>query len=311
MHFRNIFSWGLGGVGAITLAVSTWGLARGLEPFASWFYSFAWWSYILLLDCLIYRLKGSSLLVNRFHEFLGLLPASVTCWLIFEAVNLALGNWHYQGLPASWWLRWPGYLIAYATVFPALFQTVEGLAALGLLSGVRGQPRPLGQGWYTPLVVIGAFCLVWPLILPRYGFPLIWLAFIFLLEPSCHLGGGKSLVAAWFQGERRAILLLLIAGLVCGFFWELWNYWSVAKWVYTLPFFNWGRVFEMPILGYLGFPPFALECAVMYNFIQVLRTKVLLTPKARRLWGLGQAGFWVIMLWALDNWTVISYRGPC
>ncbi|MFP3867428.1 MAG: hypothetical protein ACLFUU_04585 [Desulfobacteraceae bacterium] len=310
MDVRNFLSWTLGSVGAITLVVASWGLARGLEPFASWFYSFAWWSYILLIDWLIYRLQGRSLLVNRLPDFWALLPASITCWLIFEAFNLSLGNWHYQGLPFSWWLRWPGYLVAYATVFPALFETAAALEALGLFRQVQGPPRPLGQGWYTPFVLIGAFCLVWPLILPRYGFPLIWLAFIFLLEPFCHLGGGKSLVALWARGERREILLLLGAGLICGVLWELWNYWSISKWVYTIPFFNWGRVFEMPILGYLGFPPFAVECAVMYNFIQLLRTRVFKTRQARWLWRVSQGGFWLIMLWAIDNWTVISFRGP-
>ncbi|MBW1985837.1 MAG: hypothetical protein JRI50_01195 [Deltaproteobacteria bacterium] len=309
MNCRNFLSWTWGGLGAATLAVSIWGLARGLEPFASWFYSFAWWSYILLVDCLIYQLQGRSLLVNRFPEFLALLPASITCWLIFEAFNLSLGNWHYLGLPSAWWLRWPSYLIAYATVFPALFQTAAVLEAVGLFRQVQGRPRPIGQGWYTTFVLVGAFCLVWPLILPRYGFPLVWLGFIFLLEPFCHLGGGKSLVGLWAQGERRELLLLLSAGLICGFLWELWNYWAISKWVYTLPFFNWGRVFEMPILGYLGFPPFAVECAVMYNFIQLLRTKVWQTRQARWLWGLSQVGFWIIMLWAIDKWTVICFRG--
>jgi len=32
------------------------------------------------------------------------------------------------------------------------------------------------------------------------------------------------------------------------------------------------KVFEMPILGFAGFPPFAVECFVMYVFVR------------RRLW---------------------------
>ena len=26
------------------------------------------------------------------------------------------------------------------------------------------------------------------------------------------------------------------------------------------------KLFEMPVLGFLGFPPFALECYVLYQF---------------------------------------------
>ena len=36
----------------------------------------------------------------------------------------------------------------------------------------------------------------------------------------------------------------------------------------------------MPLLGYLGFMPFALECAVMYNFMQALEERVLVTRAA-------------------------------
>ena len=30
------------------------------------------------------------------------------------------------------------------------------------------------------------------------------------------------------------------------------------------------KVFEMPLPGYLGFPPFALECFTMYVFVRGL-----------------------------------------
>jgi hypothetical protein len=30
------------------------------------------------------------------------------------------------------------------------------------------------------------------------------------------------------------------------------------------------KIFEMPLPGYLGFPPFALECFTMYVFVRSL-----------------------------------------
>jgi hypothetical protein len=71
---------------------------------------------------------------------------------------------------------------------------------------------------------------------------------------------------------------------------------------------NFGRIFEMPVLGYLGFPPFALECAVMYNFMQALEERVLTTPPRRGWAYLVQLAFWIIMFAAMDAWTVISFQ---
>jgi hypothetical protein len=53
--------------------------------------------------------------------------------------------------------------------------------------------------------------------------------------------------------------------------WEFWNYWAVSRWTYTVPYqlFGW-KVFEMPALGYLGYPPFAVECWAMYVFLRSL-----------------------------------------
>jgi hypothetical protein len=77
----------------------------------------------------------------------------------------------------------------------------------------------------------------------------------------------------WERGDPSKFLLLLTAGLACGLFWEFWNFWARSKWVYTVPFFDELKGFEMPFLGFLGFPPFAVECYVIYNFISLFRHK--------------------------------------
>ena len=103
-----------------------------VDPFYSWFYCFAWWSYILTIDAIIYRIKGNSLIVNRTKEFFLMIPWSVFIWLIFEAANLSLENWYYINLPHSTVERWLGYAIAYGTVLPGLFETTELLESIGL-----------------------------------------------------------------------------------------------------------------------------------------------------------------------------------
>jgi hypothetical protein len=48
----------------------------------------------------------------------------------------------------------------------------------------------------------------------------------------------------------------------------MWNYWSLAKWEYRIPFVHRFLVFEMPILGYAGYLPFGLECALIGNMVK-------------------------------------------
>ncbi len=244
---------------------------KKIEPFYSWFYCFAWWSYILTVDAIIYRLKGNSLIRSRTKEFFLMIPWSVFIWLIFESANLSLENWYYINLPRSTMERWAGYAIAYGTVLPGIFETTELLETLGLFKNVSMKRRLLSQRDHHALIGLGALCLVSSVAFPLYFFSLIWVGFIFLLEPFLYQFGGNSLLRQLERGNPRKIYLLLIAGLICGVLWEFWNFWSHSKWIYTVPFFDEAKGFEMPFLGFLGFPPFALQVYVMYNFISLFR----------------------------------------
>jgi hypothetical protein len=113
--------------------------------------------------------------------------------------------------------------------------------------------------------------LVLPLVFPDYFFPFVWGALIFLLEPVCARFGTRSLLVDGQKGEWTAFVRLLLAGILCGGYWELCNFWSLEKWIYTVPFFSQGKLFEMPYLGFLGFPPFCVQCFVMINALYLLR----------------------------------------
>jgi len=64
------------------------------------------------------------------------------------------------------------------------------------------------------------------------------------------------------QGNWETVYLPAMASLMCGFFWEMWNFHSAAKWIYPIPFVQRFQIFEMPILGYAGYVPFGWECMV-------------------------------------------------
>lgn len=299
--------------GQILLALALWGLglsgaALGQPQVLQWLFFFAWYPLILFLDGLLYRLRGDSWLLSRPRDLARMAFWSVSIWLVFEAFNLILKNWGYVGVIANPWLRWPGYGLAFATVLPGVLLGAEAFSALGAWRGRRGRPVKLPFAWEPPALLLGTACLVLPLVWPNYFFPLVWGAGFFLLDPFVHLLGGRSLIQAWLLGERREHLCLLAAGLCCGLWWEAWNYPATAKWVYTLPVLNFAKLFEMPLLGYLGFLPFALECAVMYNFMMVLDERVLVTARRCRYAVVVQVVFWMIMFAAMDNWTVLSFQ---
>ena len=224
-----------------------------------------WWPYILVADSLVYRLKGNSLLVNRTRQFFLLLPWSVVIWLIFEDFNFILRNWYYVNVPPDRTLRWFGYAFSFATVLPGVFETTEILSALGLFARLRVKPRKVTPALLRAFEWIGAVFFVLFLLFPRIFYPLVWGAFVFLLEPLLYRKGGRSLLRQWEEGSLRQFVLLLVAGLICGFLWEIWNYPAAAKWIYTVPFLDQIKWFEMPPLGFVGFPPFAVECYVMVN----------------------------------------------
>jgi hypothetical protein len=265
-------------IGMASLLLSEVFLFEKVDPFYSWFYCFAWWSYILVVDAAIYRLKGNSLILSRTKEFFLMIPWSIFIWLIFEAANLSLKNWYYINLPHSLVERWLGYAIAYGTVLPGMFETTE-LLETWIFKPDRPTPpfpqggRKGGRGWHSILVVLGILCLASSLLISEYCFPLIWVGFIFLLEPFNYRFGGKSLLRDLEEGNPRKIFLLILAGFICGLLWEFWNFWALSKWVYTVPFFDKAKGFEMPFLGFLGFPPFAVQAYVMYNFISLFRFK--------------------------------------
>jgi hypothetical protein len=234
-------------------------------------YLWVWWPYILTVDGLVYRRKGSSLFTHRRKEFFRLLPWSMLFWLVFELFNIFLNNWHYVTIPQNSFVRWIAYAIAFATVLPAIFETKELLHAYGLFKQSSVKAISTSTRWYKPFVITGLAFLILPILWPQYYFPLIWGCFIFLLEPLNHRMGAPSLMREWEQGSLRTFFLLLVAGAICGLLWEFWNFWSITKWIYTIPYVGWLKVFEMPILGFLGFPPFAVECFVMLSTVSLFR----------------------------------------
>ena len=255
-----------GWAGLIGLLSAEGLLFAGVMPVAIYFTPIAWTCYILLVDAAVMAIRGGSRLHDHLALFVALALLSIPLWLIFEAYNLRLQNWIYAGVPESWPLALLGYGWAFATITPAILETADLVESFGYFS--PGKALKFSGFSRTCMVLIGAVCLLVPLAvaqgIARRLFGLVWIGFIFLLDPINHRLRLPSLLRDFEQGRRSRFYALLISGFVCGWYWEFWNYWAAAKWYYIFPMFQHFKIFEMPIPGYLGFLPFALECFVMY-----------------------------------------------
>ena len=274
---------GLAVVGVLVMVVSEIATLAHVEPFWSWNTPIAWTGFILFADATVFRARGRSWLRTWPAEFAWLAALSIPLWLVFEFYNLFIENWYYVGLPENPTLRLFGYAWSFATIWPAIFEGAE-LAAVWRGSGTegglappdltaRGRAARIGSAEVMS-IAIGAAMLIWPILWPsRYLAAPVWLGFILLLDPiNARLGGG-SLAADWSGGRTARIVNLLAGGLLCGVIWESLNYWSRSKWHYTVPIMEHVKIFEMPLPGYLGFPPFALECFTMYVFVRAVAFK--------------------------------------
>jgi len=266
--------------GIALLSVSEAAMLARMEPFHTWHTPFAWTGYILLVDGLIYRIRGSSWLTTDRREFLFLALVSIPLWVVFEIYNLLIRNWHYVGLPENLALRYFGYAWAFATISPGIFQTAEIVA---ILRGSRRAPpretdsRRLRTVDFEPTgieyasLVAGMAMLLLPIIWPSpYLAAPVFLGFIFLLDPMNAWAADDSIFGEMRRGSYTRVTNLLLAGVICGGLWEFWNFWARAKWIYTVPILGDLKIFEMPVLGYFGFPPFAVECFTMYVFVRRL-----------------------------------------
>jgi hypothetical protein len=283
-------------LGLFVMIVSEAATLAQIEPFWSWNTPIAWTGFILFADGMVWRARRDSWIRSAPREFVFLVLVSIPLWLVFEFYNLFIRNWYYVGLPENPNLRYLGYAWSFATIWPAIF---EGAELIGVWRAGRrpGQPWILRPGpvstarvkFLTRLsIAIGAGLLIWPLAWPsQYLAAPVWLGFILLLDPiNARLGGESLIKDVVVQRDPNRLVNLVLSGFLCGTLWEFWNYWSRAKWHYTVPIMEHLKIFEMPVPGYLGFPAFAVECFTMYIFLRIVVSGVTGSRRLSRTVGL-------------------------
>ena len=228
-----------------------------------------WLGYCLTVSALTCLRKGNSILTRNFFAYCLLFVISSPSWWLFELINWRTQNWFYEGRSSVTNFQYAMFAsISFSTVIPAVFGTAEWVSTFEWtqrpLKGIRFTIRPRN----TILMFILGWSMLGLLIYrPRYFFPFVWMSVHFILDPINTWLGHDSLLSHTNRGDWRPVFSLAVGCLICGFFWEMWNFYSYPKWIYRVPFVGFLKVFEMPLLGYGGYIPFSFEIYALYHLV--------------------------------------------
>jgi hypothetical protein len=230
---------------------------------------FLWGGYCILIDALNVRYSGTSLLSRNGKAYIGLFILSVPLWWIFEFFNLSLRNWHYLQVRPLGHVEYAiRASVHFSVVIPAVLSTAELWGATPLPADMRnGRRIAVTKRRLATLILTAVVMMILVVSFPKICFPLLWIGLYLFCDSLNVLIGAPSLLKRLERGDYRPVFCLAAGALTCGFFWEMWNFYALPKWYYTLPYFNDYHIFEMPALGYLGYPPFGLEVYAIYHLM--------------------------------------------
>ena len=265
--------WGWAGIGFLAVA---WFLAwtrfpwfSALQPFT---FSPLWLGYIVVVNALVFQRTGFCLMLDRPQYFLALFPLSAVFWWFFEYLNRFVQNWYYVGVSEFTPIEYVVHAtLPFSTVLPAVLSTTEWLQCFPRLHETFGHlwtvrlRRTKILGWVG--LIVASAGLVGIGIWPDALFPLLWISPLLIITSLQALLGERTVFSSLANGDWRPIWLPALAGLMCGFFWELWNANSLAHWEYAVPLVHRFQIFEMPLLGYAGYLPFGIECKVIADLL--------------------------------------------
>ncbi len=261
-----------GWVGLILICVF-WTLNWSLNGLRThWCFFPLWLGYCLTVDGLVVYRTGTSLMTRSWKRYIGLFLLSAPVWWLFEALNVRLQNWHYQGGEYfSAFQFWAWATLNFTTVIPAIFGSAELINSFAFIRRIRkGLVIRDDRLTTTVFFIAGWIMLGLMLAFPRLFFPFVWISIYFIMEPLNVWLGNRNLAQWTKEGDWRPVIALWLGALLTAFFWEMWNYFSYPKWVYHVPWGNGLHIFEMPLLGYGGYLPFSLELYALYHLVMGL-----------------------------------------
>jgi hypothetical protein len=270
--------WGwLGMILSILAWIMAWNRFQWFSRFQGHTFTPLWIAYIITINALTFRRRGNCMLINRTIYFLLLFPVSAVFWWFFEFLNRFVQNWYYVGSRFSPWEYFWYATLPFSTVLPAVLGTREWLLGFSWTEKKYNHFFPFkvthSKLMALSVLIAAGFGLAGIGVWPNTLFPLLWVSPFLIMIALQTLFGDRHILSDITHGYWSIILTSALAALICGFFWEMWNFFSLAKWKYSVPFFHRFQIFEMPILGYAGYLPFGLECAVIADMFLMKEEK--------------------------------------
>ncbi|MBA3752735.1 MAG: hypothetical protein H0X01_00990, partial [Nitrospira sp.] len=263
---RSFPWWGWLGILWTLLAwFLAWTRFEWMGPLQAFTFTPLWLGYIVVVNALTCRRIGHCMMLHRPRYFLSLFPLSAALWWSFECLNRFVQNWYYLGGQelTAWEYVWQATL-PFSTVLPAVLGTAELLTAYPGFTVGLNQYRVVDVShrtrWGWGLLCGAAGGLLGIGLWPNFLFSLVWVAPLLLIITIQWIRGEPTIFDGLGRGDWRTPWVAALAALICGFFWELWNFYSLAHWEYAVPFVQRFEWFHMPLLGYAGYLPFGLEC---------------------------------------------------
>ena len=269
--------WGHAGAAVGIIAwILAWTRFSWFSAFQAYTFPFLWVGYIIVVNALDYKRTRSCLMLKRPIYFLALFPASAVFWWFFEYLNRFVLNWHYVQIDMFGPWQYVLYAsVCFSTVLPAVLSTAELLGSFSFIKKAYKDFIPIRparpQALALFVLILASAVLFFLALLPNLLFPFIWVAPLLSLVCLQRVFGRANIFSPVSDGDWSRLVALAAASLVCGFFWEMWNFYSMARWEYSIPYVHRFLVFEMPLLGYAGYLPFGLECGAVGDLLKMER----------------------------------------
>jgi hypothetical protein len=179
------------------------------------------------------------MMLDRPAFFLLLFPISAAFWWFFEYLNRFVQNWFYIGPQFNAWEYFWYATLPFSTVLPAVLGLRDWLLSARWLQQRFDHLKPLRipfpKTFATLTLTLSACGLaaigIWPNIL----FPLLWVAPLLIILSLQTLMNERHILSGPAVGNWTAVVAAAMAAVICGVFWEMWNFFSLAKWQYSIP----------------------------------------------------------------------------
>ena len=240
------------------------------------------WGFTLMLDGWLYRRTGGRTpLFDSSKEIIGIGVAAMGGWMLFEYLNYFVDdNWVYPMahlIPGEEFLLYA--IVGSSGLMPPIFLLYSLMQTFPRFkhrfdSGLKF----VMPGWMKNALLL--ISLLSMFIIPFYPdklFGILWISPLLLISVVLDKIGLWTPFKPVGRGNWSPVLKFGLTYIIYGFLLEFWNFFSAthdgsavgicfspAHWTYSIPYVNVYHVWEMPLLGYLGYAPFGIYTAVWW-----------------------------------------------